>query len=77
MNKINHISKTINSLLILYITLPDSERSSWHRAKSQTLTVVSSEQEQNFKSVLQKLFKDSHYTMFPGGDKQKYRDNRP
>ena len=38
-------------------TLPDSERSSWHRAKSQTLTVVSSEQEQNFKSVRQKLVK--------------------
>lgn len=38
-------------------TLPDNERSSWHRAKSQTLTVVSSEQEQNFKSVRQKLMK--------------------
>lgn len=38
-------------------TLPDNELSSWHLAKSHTLTVVSSEQEQNFKSVLQKLFK--------------------
>ena len=38
------------------ITLPVSEISSWHLAKSHTLTVVSSEHEQNFKSVLQKLF---------------------
>lgn len=38
-----------------YETLPDKERSSWQRAKSQILTVVSSEHEQNFKSVLQKL----------------------
>lgn len=41
------------------MTLPDNERSSWHLAKSQTLTVVSSEQEQNFKSVLQKLLRMS------------------
>lgn len=37
--------------------LPVNDLSSWHLAKSQTLTVVSSEQEQNFKSVLEKLWK--------------------
>lgn len=42
-------------------TLPDKERSSWQRAKSQTLTVVSSEQEQNFKSVLQKLLNKTRF----------------
>lgn len=36
-------------------TLPVNDFSSWHLAKSQTFTVVSSEQEQNFRSVLQKL----------------------
>lgn len=38
-----------------FATLPVKDLSSWHLAKSQTLTVVSSEQEQNFKSVLEKL----------------------
>jgi len=36
--------------------LPVNDFSSWHLAKSQTFTVLSSEQEQNFKSVLEKLF---------------------
>jgi hypothetical protein len=39
-------------------TLPVNDFSSWHLAKSQTLTVLSSEQEQNFKSVLEKLFEE-------------------
>lgn len=35
--------------------LPVNDLSSWQRAKSHTLTVVSSEHEQNFRSVLEKL----------------------
>lgn len=49
------VNKLIPYLLCGQSTLPVNVRSSWQRAKSQTLTVVSSEQEQNFKSVLQKL----------------------
>ncbi len=39
----------------MHSKVPAKERSSWHRAKSQTLMVVSSEQEQNLRSVLEKL----------------------
>lgn len=79
-NNTNRVMKPYNigtTNLVTYMmsdrsTLPVNERSSWHRAKSQTLTVVSSEQEQNFKSVLQKLFKrfiTKHFTdtSFHGG----------
>ena len=51
------VNKLIPHMLCDQSTLPVNVRSSWHRAKSQILTEVSSEQEQNFKSVLQKLLK--------------------
>lgn len=46
----------INMCMKNLATLPVNDFSSWHLAKSQTFTVLSSEQEQNFKSVLEKLF---------------------
>lgn len=51
----NNCSSSLKAKFSVKIFVPANDLSSWQRAKSHTLTVVSSEQEQNLRSVLEKL----------------------
>lgn len=51
----NNCSSSMKSKFSVKMFVPANDLSSWQRAKSHTLTVVSSEQEQNLRSVLEKL----------------------